>query len=73
VNWLFALPLLATIGACVVLVRSLQLLTAESRALTASAQRLVPVATAIGESAQRARGYGATVASATRQYTPRHG
>jgi hypothetical protein len=73
VHWLFALPLLATLGACVVLVRSLQLLTAESRALIASAERLEPLASAVGDATRQARRYGATVASATRRYTPRHG
>ena len=70
---LFVLPLLATLGACAVLVRALRALEVESAALIASAERLVPVAAAIGEASHLAHAYGATVASATRRYTPRHG
>jgi hypothetical protein len=73
VHWVFVLPLLATLVSCVVLVRALQLLTAESRALTASAARLVPVASAVADASRQARGFGATLASAARRYTPRHG
>ena len=72
-HWLFVLPLLATLGACVVLVRALRALEAESRALVMSAERLGPVVAAIGDASHLARSYGTTVASATRRYTPRHG
>ena len=47
-HWLFVLPLLSTLGACVVLVRALRALEAESRALIMSAERLAPVVAAIG-------------------------
>jgi hypothetical protein len=73
VHWLFVLPLLATLASCVVLVRALQLLAAEARALIASAERLVPVASAVGDASRQARGFGSTLASAARRYTPRHG
>ena len=70
---LFVLPLLATLGACAVFVRAIRALEAESAALIASAERLVPVATAIGDASHLVHAYGATVASAARRYTPRHG
>ena len=48
---LFVLPLLATLGAYAVFVRAIRALEAESAALIASAERLAPVATAIGDAA----------------------
>jgi hypothetical protein len=73
VRWLWILPLAATLLACAALARSLVVLTAELRALRASAARLAPLASSFHASVARARAFGETLADATHRYTPGDG